>query len=388
MDAPFWCLDPDVTHLNHGSFGACPRPVLSAQDGIRARMERDPEIFFRRLYPELLDAARRRLAGFLGASPRDLVFVPNATTGVSAVLASAPLAPGDRVLTTDHAYPACREALFHLASRRGFEPDVVSIPLPIRHPDDVVARVLEGVRPRTRLALLSHVTSPTALVFPIERLVAELQGRGIDVLVDGAHSAGQVEVKLEALGAAYFTGNAHKWLCAPKGAAFLVVRPDRRAHVEPPVHSHFTRAPDRFPRAFDWMGTFDPSAILSIPAALDTLEDRFGPGLETLRARNHALVRRARTILLDALGGEAPAPAEMLGSMATVPLPDAPGGEAPEGTEATPLERALEDGGFRVPVIAWPRPPRRWLRVSAQAYNTERQYVRLADRLRAALTPP
>jgi len=300
-----------------------------------------------------------------------------------------PLGPGDRVLTTDHAYPACRKALFHLAARRGFEVDVAEIPLPVDGPEEVVNRILERAGPRTRLALVCHVTSPTAVVFPIAAIVDALQQRAIDVLVDGAHSAGQVAVDLQSLGAAYFTGNAHKWLCAPKASAFLAVRADRHHLVEPPILSHFIDAPEdeRFPRAFDWMGTFDPTALLAIPAAIDALESRFG-SIAALMARNHETVVEGRRILLDALEVDPPVPPDLLGAMAAIPLPDAreplAGGVfAPE--RRSKLEAGLEDARIQVPVTVWPRAPRRWMRISAQAYNRREQYERLASVTRALL---
>jgi isopenicillin-N epimerase len=294
------------------------------------------------------------------------------------------------VLTTDHAYPACRKALEHFAARRGFLVDVVEVPLPTSGPDEVVDRVLAGIQGRTRLALLDHVTSPTALVLPIERLVPALQDRGIDVLVDGAHTLGQVPVDLGALGAAYFTGNTHKWLCAPKSAAFLAVRPDRRGDIVPLVASHFIDlAPDvRFPHAFDWTGTTDPTPILAVPAAIDALENGFAGGITGLAAANRARVLAARAHLLSTLGAPEPAPASMIGSMAVVPLPDS---SEPIGSRVfaphapTRLEVGLEAAQIQVPLIVWPRSPRRWLRISAQAYNTPADYERLGTVLTGLL---
>ena len=238
--AAHWTLDPDITFLNHGAFGACPREVLALQSELRARMERDPIDFFVRAVEPLLDEARGRLAEFLHADADDLAFVDNATAGTNTVLRSLTFRPGDELLTTDHVYNACGNALRWAAERAGARVVVVPLGLPLRGPEQVVEGVLGAVSERTRLALLDHVTSATAVVFPIESLVPALQARGVDVLVDGAHAPGMVPVDLQALGAAYYTGNCHKWLCAPKGAAI-----PPRAQGPPGGHPPSGREPRR-----------------------------------------------------------------------------------------------------------------------------------------------
>jgi isopenicillin-N epimerase len=384
-------LDPDVIFLNHGSFGATPKAVLDEQSRIRRRIEREPLLFFDHLYLDELDEARAALAVFLGARTDDLAFVVNATTGVNTVLRSLRLEPGDELLVTDHEYNACRNAIDAVAAAAGAKTVVAPIPFPLTEEGEVIEAVLERVSSRTRLLLIDHVTSQTGLVLPIGRLVGEAQGRGVDVLVDGAHAPGMVTVDLDSIGAAYYTGNCHKWICAPKGAAFLHVREDRRHGLRPLVISHGANARStgrsRFHLEHDWTGTRDPSAWLSVPTALRVMESMVEGGWDEIRRRNRELVLEGRQALCDALGIDAPCPRSMIGSLASLPLPD---GDSGAVNELFPFDR-LQDRLFQehlieVPVIAWPRPPRRLVRISAQLYNSSSQYAALASALQALLS--
>jgi isopenicillin-N epimerase len=386
----FWTLDPEIDFLNHGSFGACPRPVLEAQAELRARMERQPVQFLARELEGLLDEARAALGELVGADQDDLAFVQNGTGGVNTVIRSLPLQPGDELLATNHGYNACLNAL-RQRERQGVKVLVASVPWPIAGPEQVVEAVLGAVTPRTRLALLDHVTSPTGLIFPLAELVRRLGERGVDVLVDGAHAPGMLPLDLRAIGAAYYTGNCHKWLCAPKGAAFLHVRRDRQALIRPLTVSHGANAAredrSRFRLEFDWTGTGDPTPFLCIPHALRFLGALLPGVLPELMRRNHALAVRGRQILCEALGIEAPAPEQMLGSLASLPLPDFAGPPPPKrGVAWHPLQRALlERHAIEVPVLFFPAFPRQLIRISAQAYNAEDQFARLASALRAEL---
>jgi len=386
-----WSLDPGVDFLNHGSFGATPTPVLDAQAVIRRRMEAEPVAFFSRDLEGLLDDARVYLGAWLGADPDDLAFVDNATTGVNAVLRWLPLTAGDELLTTDHEYNACRNAMEAVAAPRGARVVTVAIPFPIRG-QDVAERVLAAVTPRTRLAVLDHVTSATALVLPIEELVAELAARGVDTLVDGAHAPGMLDVDLNDLGAAYYAGNLHKWTCAPKGAAFLHVRRDRQKGFHPLVVSHGANSDrtdrSRFRLEADWTGTRDPSAWLAVPAALDFIGGLLGGGWPAIRLRNRDLARRARDLLCAALAIPSPAPDAMLGCMASVPLPDEPAGGRVQGVDlyGDPVHDALLARGIQVMVTPWPQRPdggpwRRLIRISAALHNDLSQFERLAAAL-------
>jgi isopenicillin-N epimerase len=375
-----WDLDPSVAYLNHGSFGACPAAVLQVQAALRRELEREPVDFLDATLPARLNAARQALAAFLGAAPADLVFVTNATAGVNAVLRSLAFGPEDELLVTSHTYPACRKTVDYVAARTQARVIEARLPFPLRTEEEIVAAVLAGVSPRTQLALIDHVTSPTALVLPIERLVRELRARDVETLVDGAHAPGMVPVDLTALGAAYYTGNAHKWLCAPKGAAFLHVRHDRQGELHPTVVSH--GYPRGFQAEFDWTGTCDPTAWLSIPAALDYLGGLLPGGWPQVMTRNRALVLEARAVLLEGLNIEPPCPESMLGSMASIPLPAPAAGSPAAGLDSRGLHDWLRARG----VEAWLHPhPLPLLRLSAQLYNSIDQFERLARLLAESL---
>jgi isopenicillin-N epimerase len=388
-----WTLDPAITFLNHGSFGACPSPVLDAQHRIREQMEREPVRFMTREVPLLLAEAREVLGQFVGASPEALAFVPNATTGLNAVLRSLSLAAGDELLVTDHEYNASRNALEFVAARHGARVVVVSIPFPIASGERVLEAVRNSVTVNTRLALLDHVTSHTALVLPIRDLISELEARGIPVLIDGAHAPGMLDLGIDALGASYYTGNCHKWVCAPKGAGFLWVREDRREGVRPAVISHGANAPlprsERFRAEFDWMGTNDPSAALAVPEAIRFLGSLLPGGWDEIRARNRALALDGRRVLAGALKVELPCPDEMIGSMAAIPLPASsryPIPDDPHIFGPNPLNDALyRDHQIEVPVMLDPAGKTRLVRVSAQLYNNRDDYERLAEALLALL---
>lgn len=380
-----WPLDPKVTFLNHGSFGSCPRTVLEFQQALRERMERQPVQFFVRDLEKLCDEARAALARFVGADADDLVFVPNATSGVNTVLRSLTFQKGDELVATNHEYNACRNALNVLAS--GARVKTATIPFPLQSEDEIVDAILAAVTARTRLVLFDHVSSQTGLIFPAERLVRELNKRGVDCLIDGAHAPGMIPLDLRRIGAAYYTGNCHKWLCAPKGAAFLHVRRDRQKPVRPLIISHGANSKrtdrSRFLIEFGWTGTGDPSASLSVPEALRVMESALPGGWPEVMRHNHDLVLRARNILCDVLAINPPCPDEIIGSLASLPLPDAKNVQpALSPLYADPLqERLLREKRIEVPIIPWPAPPKRLVRISAQLYNSLPQYRRLAKAL-------
>ena len=389
-DSP-WDFDPAITFLTHGTFGACPRPVLDYQAGLIRRMEANPLEFFDRELQARMDAARREIAAFLNADAEGMVVVPNATTGVATALASIRLRPGDELLTNDHEYNATLNQLDAAADRARARVVRVRIPLPIRHPEEVVEAHLAAVTPRTRVALISHVTSPSGLVFPIETLVHELDRLGVDTIVDAAHAPGMLPIDLRALNAAYWTGNGHKWLCGPKTAGVLVVREDRRDGVLPLVTSHGRNDPrtDRPPlwKEFDWQGTLNLTPFLSLPEAFRVIGGLHEGGWAAHMAANHELALSARRMLHDALGTEPIAPESMIGSMASIALPmPLSEDDAAELTKSLAIEDRIEVPAVPFPVrAARPAPDAActngFIRISAQRYNEPADYERLADAL-------
>ncbi len=383
----FWLLDRNITFLNHGSFGACPRHVLEMQAKLRSQLENEPLRFFGREWEPLLDASRSKLGEFLGADAEDLVFVPNATTGVNAVLRSLKFTAGDELLTTNHEYNACRNALDFVASRAGAKVVVANIPFPLRSPQQVIDAILGKVTPKTRLVLLDHVTSQTGLIFPIQQLVRELQQRNVDVLVDGAHAPGMLPLNLREIDATYYTGNCHKWLCSPKGAAFLYVKREKQAEIRPLTISHGANSTfshkSQFQLEFDWMGTDDPTAYMCVSEAIQFMGSFVPGGWDELMLRNHQLAVEGRRIICSALDILPPCPEEMIGSMAAIALPNV----LEKHTHMSLHDRLFDEFGIEVQVIPWQSEinlgeAKLLVRISAQLYNTLEQYEYLGQVLR------
>jgi isopenicillin-N epimerase len=363
-------MDPGVAYLNHGSFGATPSSVLAEQQKLRHAMERNPvEFLVHRLQPQL-DAVRTQLSAFLGADPEGLVFVDNATTGVQTVIAQAALLPGDEVLTTDHCYPAVLAQLRRAAAGTGAELRIAPVPLPADGQAAVTEAVLSGLTPRTRLLVVDHVASCSGLVFPVAEIAAHCRKQGVPVLVDAAHAPGMLPVDLSQIGADFWVGNLHKWVCAPKASAVLYAAPQWRETLRPLVASHGVA--DGYRPAFDWTGTRDPTALLAVPAALSFFDQA---GWQAVRQHNNDLARRGAELVAARLGTRTGSADGLAAAMRLVELPR-PLTEA--GARALEL-RLLERDRVVVPVTylgGW-----RWLRLSAQLYNTVADYERLADAL-------
>jgi isopenicillin-N epimerase len=310
-------LDPEVAFLNHGSFGACPRPVFARYQAWQRELEREPIDFLDRRLPALLADARTALAGYVGCSTHDLAFVQNATTGVNLAARSLALAPGDEVLATDLEYGACDLAWDWVCRRAEARYVRAPIPLPLGDPSDVVGALFAHASERTRAVYVSHVTSMTGLVLPLEEIVARARAQGLVTIVDGAHAPAQVPVDLAALGADFYSGNAHKWLGAPKGAGFLHVQPEHQDRVDAAIVSWGYREGNSFSERIEKQGTRDPAAWLAMPDAIRFQAER---DWDDVRERSRRLAHAARRELCDLLGTEPLAPDSMVAQMAAVRL--------------------------------------------------------------------
>jgi isopenicillin-N epimerase len=376
-------LRSDVTFLNHGSFGACPRPVFEEYQRWQLELERQPVEFLGRRFEELMQGARMALARYVGAHADNLVYVPNATTGLNVVARSLALQRGDEVLATDQEYGALDRTWRFLCGRRGATYINQPVPLPISSAKQVVEAIWSGLGHRTRVLFLSHITSPTALILPVAELVRRCRERGIVTVVDGAHGPGQVPLDLDALGADFYVANLHKWALAPKGAAFLYARREVQHLLEPLVVSWGWESerpgPSRFVDEQQWQGTRDPAAYLAVPAAIRFMSERDWPRVQE---HCHSLLQEARQAVgeLTGLAPLCPDSPEWYAQMAAFPLP---AGDA-TWAEAESLRRRLyDDYRIEVPIVSWGG--RLFVRVSIQAYNTEADVAVLVDGLKALL---
>jgi isopenicillin-N epimerase len=363
-----WDLDPGFLTVNHGSFGATPRSVIAAQRVWQDRMEAQPSRFMSTVYAGAIRDAADALGAFLNAGGRDIVFVENTTMGCNNVLQNCFLQADDGVMILSHAYAAVHNAIRFVAAKTGARIQVASIPFPDPTDDSLVAAVTAAITPKTRLAVIDHITSASAIVLPAQRIVAACHAAGVKVLIDGAHAPGQVALDLTAIGADWYVGNCHKWLCAPKGCAFLHAAPDRQAGLHPGTISHGYG--QGFLAEFDWTGTTDPSRFLAVKDAIDFHHRQGGPGL---MARNRALAAEGGALIARRLNTNVGTSGSVAGAMATIRLPmeDA----SPE--RALAIRARLMAAGTDAPVHALDGAL--WLRISAFAYNELRDYARLAD---------
>ena len=313
----FFSFAEGTTYLDHGAFGVAPKEVRSAAARWRERIEAAPRPFFDADYRSLWRETAAAVARRFSASAEDLALVDNATDGANAVLRAFDLAPDDEILITSMTYGAVANAARRIAAGRGAHVTEARIPFPAPRPELCLEAIRKAITPRTRLVVLDHITSPTALVMPLAEMIAACRERGVAVLVDGAHAPGAVPLAIEALGADWYLANLHKWSFAPRACGFLWARRDRRERLAPTVLSWDIDKP--FPHSFEWTGTRDPSPWLSIPAAFAFM-DRFGEA--EVRRHNHALVKEGVKILADAWGVRLDTPGSMIGAMALVPLPE------------------------------------------------------------------
>lgn len=369
-----WSISPGVTYLNHGSFGPSPRTVTDVRFKLQRQLESNPMEFLLRQLPEMLDGARTKLAEFIGADADDLALVDNATMGMNIVAATVKLKPGDEVLCNDHEYGAVLRLWERACQRARAKLVVQKIPLPIGPREETAGALLQQASDHTRLIVFSHVTSPTAVIFPAEEICRRARKLGIAVCIDGPHALAMLPLNLESLDCDFYTASCHKWLSAPFGSGFLYVHPRWQREVRPVLVSWGLPWPGEAPSwrdEFHWQGTRDPTSWLSVPAAIDFLQEA---GLQDFRRRSHDLVRYARERISEFTGLPPLTPDDpsAYGSMAALPL--SPG-------EAEPLQRKLwEQHRIEIPLIDWNG--RRLIRVSCHLYNSTSDIDRLVDALR------
>ncbi|HMO15605.1 MAG TPA: aminotransferase class V-fold PLP-dependent enzyme [Pirellulaceae bacterium] len=373
--AKLWKIREDSVYLNHGSFGPSPLPVRDYRRKIIDQLDEQPMDFFVRRLEPLLLAAREDLAQFLGTDAQKLVFVENATFGVNVVAESFPFVSGDEVLLNDHEYGAVRRTFERLAARKSLNISVANISTPIASADQVVADLMRCVTPKTKLAVISHITSPTAIVLPVKQICRAFQERGIAVCIDGPHAPAHVPLDLEELGCDFYAASCHKWLCAPLGSGFLFVDPRWHKFMQPIIKSWgrlLPAMPENWDEEFLWSGTRDPSCYLSVPTAIETLRII---GFERFRSRCYSLAAYAREKLVELTGEEPLAPADWYGCMAHVPLPSG---------EYSDLQRLLWDV-FRIEVPIIEFNGRWFVRVSCHVYNHIGQIDLLIEALKQTI---
>ena len=382
-----WPLDPAATYLNHGTVGVTPRHVLEAQQRWRDRIERHPSRFMlRELWTfsgitthgeTLMRQAAADVAAFVGARPDDLVFIDNTTTGVNAVLQSLPLAEGDEIVITDHAYGGIVTAVRHAATRAGATVTVLEMPYPAFDAAEAVRRFEAALSPRTKLVITDHVVSETALIFPVTAVVRACEARNVPVLVDGAHVPGALDLNVAEIGADFYVANLHKWAMAPRSCAFLAVKEAWQPIMHPPVISWGYGS--GFTQEFDWVGTRDPTPWLCAPEGIRFLESQ---GLDELRRYNHDLAWRAAQFLTDQWRTPLEIDESRVGCMVAVMAPESCGRDK---THAAQLrDRLLFD--HNIEVHAHARAGRVWVRVSAQIYNEDRDIEGLASAVKTVST--
>jgi isopenicillin-N epimerase len=369
-------LDPAVTFLNHGSFGACPAPVFDEYQRWQRELERQPVEFIGRRLDGLLDHSRAELGSYLNTDADNVVYVSNATSGLNVVARSFPLEQGDEILTTNHEYGALDLTWEWMCTKSGATYVRHEVPVPVTTHEEFVESFWSSVTPRTRIIFLSHITSPTALIFPVEEICARAREAGILTVIDGAHVPGHLPLDLTAIGADIYSGNCHKWLCAPKGSGFLFVRPEHQEWVEALTVSWGWKGESTFISRNQYQGTRDVAAFLATPAAIRFQAEH---DWDEVRARCHGLARLARTRISERFGVPpitADLPDTWFGQMVTCALPDV--------DIVTAKARLYDEFRVEVPFGNWNN--RTWVRVSFQGYNDESDLDRLIEGLDVVLS--
>ena len=378
-----WSLDQDIVFLNHGSFGATPKYILEKQSEYRDLMEKEPVDFFVNIMPDILHQSKSALADFVGASPNDMVFAQNTTTGVNQILASFPYEQGDEWLVTSHAYGACTNAIKHFAKRNKINLNIAEIPFPVNDEITILKSIEKKITKNTKLALIDHITSASGMIFPVEKIIHLLHSHNIKVIIDGAHVPGMIDLNIKKLNPDFYIGNCHKWLCAPKGSAFIYVRNEYKKLVKPLVISHFNdtdlKGESHWSNQFMWDGTHDFSQYLCVKDTIDFMDSIHSKGWEGIIEHNHNLVWKGANLIADKIGAKLPLKEKFIGSIINIPMPDGKQG-FPKFNETSALKKVLfEKYKIEVPIFFFPTEPKQWIRLSAQLYNSLDQYDYLGD---------
>jgi isopenicillin-N epimerase len=387
--AKHWSLNQNIVYLNHGSFGATPTKVLEKQHQLQLENEASSIEFYIDKLPDLINASKSVLANFVGTSKNNIAFVQNTTTGVNTILNSLATNEGDEWLTTNHAYGACAHAFNHYANKNKCLVNVANINYPITNKFQILESIEKSITPKTTIALIDYVTSASAIIIPIPEIIEMLHSKGIQVIVDAAHCPGMIDINLQQLKPDYLIANCHKWICSPKGSAFIYVAPQHQSMIHPLVISHYNdMAPNsdaHWSNQFMWDGTHDYSAYICVKDALEYMPSIINGGWQTIKTKNHELVWTAATKIANAFNVDIPAPKEMIGSICNIPMPN---GEAPSRKfhSNVALKNLLfAKYNIEVPVFMFPTAPTQWLRISAQLYNCMDQYDYLLECLKNEL---
>jgi isopenicillin-N epimerase len=387
--AHHWQHDQSIVYLNHGSFGATPTTVLQHQQHLQTQMEAEAIQFFVDDLPQLINESKSVLAQFVGTSNNNIVFTSNTTTGINTIFNSLPSKPNDNWLLINHNYGACALAAKHYAKKNNCTTSVATIPYPINNDDDFLKAIDAAILPNTTVAMVDYITSASATIFPIKKIIDFLHSKNIQVIVDAAHAPGMVTFNIDDLQPDYFVANCHKWICSPKGSAFMYVAPQHQPHIYPLVISHYNDTAvgtaAHWSNQFLFDGTHDYSAYISVKNAIDTMPNIANGTWDIIKQQNHEMVWEAALLIANTLQVALPIPKHMVGSICNIPLPS---GHLLNHSYMgkTALKQILFDKyKIEVPVFLFPAAPTQWLRISAQLYNSMEQYEYLAQCLKKEL---
>jgi isopenicillin-N epimerase len=373
-----WKLNKNIVYLNHGSFGATPTKVLEKQLQLQMENEAEAIEFYIDKLPNLINTSKAALANYVGTDSNNIVFIQNTTTGVNTILNSLTANEGDEWLTTNHAYGACVHAFKHFATKHKCNVVTAIIDYPIISEDAILEAIEKSITPKTTIALMDYVTSASAIILPIKKIIDLLHSKGIKVIVDAAHAPGMVDFNIEVLQPDFFIANCHKWICSPKGSAFIYVAPQHQPSVNPLVISHYNDTNEgeatHWSNQFMWDGTHDYSAYICVKDALEYMPALIDGGWDAIKKHNHELVWAAANKIATALQVTLPVPKAMVGAICNIPMPDGVAAAKKFHSNVALKDTLFHKYKIEVPIFMFPTAPTQWLRISAQLYNSMEQY--------------